>query len=344
MRWLVVVLAVILSGCCSLPFSPESVPDTAPASGGAGERAVKLSVLAPDAPADDVPVWLFWREPTLDSNSKDALVLLGLRSADGVIEARVPANRTIHIAAGGAPWATEFELGVFRPGVQGMNHTIRVYPLTVTGNVTGVWETAAVAAFMAGTGPIDWQPHDVLPGASEASRAGFAARLAQVEATLSWENTPTAQADLGLALAHRSKELRCHLQNDADQLAVLGAHEEQFDSMDESESGFGCSNMNSALPAEALMLLGPATDKAAPLVPELPYSINYTLRFGYHEDIESLCERLSGEHKLYYMDPETGEIRKESEDDVIEIPAPAWIGALTIAGIAFVARARVNRG
>ncbi len=317
-----VAAVVFLAGCCSLPFSPEDVPLGAPAEGGTGPRTVTIHVLDPDEPADAVPLYIFWEDP----EKSDDLYLLGLRSAAGRAVAHVPDDVTLHVVAGGGNRTIEWSLDLISVGAGPVEATVRVYPLEVEGEFEGTWSPAA-ASLRRDTGMtgIDWQLQDETPGTSEEARVGYAKRLTQVSANLTWSNDLTTRADLGIGVRHLAdNESQCRFQDDEDELTEEGEQTTSFD----TKLGYsvGCGRTD----GEYGILIGPGTARLALMPFGLDYQGNYTLSFGFPSDLEDACERMSGEYQLHYVDPETGATQRTASGTGTYNEAPGPLPALAI--------------
>jgi len=347
--WLRIVssLAAIafLSGCCDLPFGPSEIAKSAPAAGGTWEREVTIQVLGPDLPADGVPIYVFWP----DSANANKLYLMGLRSQDGKVVARVPGSVGLHAVAGTGAWTEEWLLDLVEPGTFDADATVRVYPRMVSGSFNTTWSGAAASVWdRAGQGSVAWMLQDVTPGLSNITRAGFAERLASLRANVTWTNTLTEQADLGVGAWHSNSEgLRCTMRDSHNELATLGTHIEGYFSTDDGyDSGAPCGTATPfgedppESPPEASLLVGPATGNPAVKPFGLQVTTNYTMEFGYPVGIGDLCSRLDRNYDLYYIDPTTGSItRTGAYRDVRFSPMPvAALVALGLLGAALVAR------
>lgn len=340
---LLVVASILLAGCCSLPFSPDSVSVNAPAVGGVDGRTLTVHVMAPDLPADGVAVWVFWDDP---DNARD-LYLLGLRTASGKVEAWVPTDRRIHLAVGGESWTDEWLLDVAPAGNDDVAFTARVYPRTVEGKAEGQWSPAAVAAAEYGGMLVAWQMLDVLPGATPETRNGFSERLAGLHAQLNWTNTITQRADLGLGSWHAASDgLRCTFHNGVDDLLEDGLRREAYDSVrDGVEADAWCADVQRsqnllADPDPPVLVLGPATGQPALMPLGLPFALNYTLTFGYPRGIEELCDRIVNDPVLHYVDPSTGAVTRTATRETYASPGEPFAVVVALLAAALLFRRR----
>lgn len=341
-------LVAVLAGCCTLPFDPQDVPVGAPAEGGLapgdGVRTLTVEVLVPDEPAPDgTPVIVFWADDRAAPGNDTRLLAVALRTQDGAVRARVPFT-TLHVTAGGGAFTEEWQPDAVPAGAQDTTLRMRVYPAYANGTLSGTWEPGAVSTYgTAGNGFIEWVPHDIRPGASEESQAGYARRLQWARIEVAWENRALAQADLGLAAVtdpgvlgeNGGEQVRCTYKDAAQDLGGQGPRNETFHS-DVDPVDVGCGTLRDQGDG-ARILAGPATDDAAVMPLGLPYTLTYELGFGYAAGIEQLCERLPGDVVIAYIEPETGEQGPDQApqgDGVSEFdaPAPAWAFVAALLG------------
>ncbi len=296
-------LLVLLGGCCELPFHVSEVPRDAPSFGGTGDRTLTVKVLGPDEPVDHVSVFVFWS----DTQRSGTLDLLGLRSAGGQVQAKVPAQTTIHVVAGGEAWTEEWLPDAVASGIDDATFTARVYPTTVQGTFHGTWSPAAASVWAkSGAGPVAWNVTEIGPGATETTQQGFADRLATLQATLTWTNDDRTHADLALGAWHSNRAgLDCTLSDQSDQLLAAGPQTETYNSAQNGYAVGAPCDWFQNVPGHAIRI-GPATGQPALMPFGLPYKGNFTMTFGYPVGIEELCNRLNGPYKLVYIDPATG--------------------------------------
>jgi hypothetical protein len=340
---LLVAAVAVLAGCCSTPFTADDVPGDAPAEGGIGPRRLDVSVLGPDEPAPGrVPLFVFWP----DVGDASRLMLLGLRSEGGHAIAHVPDGVPLGVVAGGEGWTMEWQPDAVLSGQGPTQFTVRVYMTEVHGTLTGTWSPAAVSVHeRAGNAPLAWDLQDVRPGRSNVTQEGYADRFAGLWANLTWENTLTAQADLGIAAwSDRGNGPRCSLSSEADELGQQGRFSETYNSSAigvEGPQGAPCGIEAGGLVLDMQgphsLLVGPGTDKPAAMPLGLAYRIDYTLHFGYPDSIEDLCGRLDRYSTLVFLDPETGKPDRTVDiGDDRGAPVPLAVPLLAV-GLAFAA-------
>ncbi|MEA3190187.1 MAG: hypothetical protein QOD77_769 [Thermoplasmata archaeon] len=319
--------ALLLAGCIG-GNGPDEVVGR--------EQTFVVHVLGPDEPVPgEVRLNLFWQVG-------DALYHIGGHAHDGEAVFHVPREVVeVRLRAGGDGWANDM-VGVKAAAADGQA-TVQIYPAKVEGRVEGVWQTpnppASPLPMPLGVALTPWRMHDVTPGATEETRAGFQSRLVRANATLAWSNGPGAQADFGAGLLRRDAADECAFADNENQFGVDGAAQESL----EAKSTFGydpckaylSSGDPDGLPLKGI-LAGPMARGA--VVGPVGYAVDYRLEFGdpvvgdafEFDDGCPVCHY----DTFYEVDPETGDAYRMSWPlGAAASPALAAMAVLLLAAI-----------
>lgn len=321
------LLCVLVSGCCSAPFSAREVGD-APDEGGVGGRRVTVTVLEDGAVAQDAAVAVFWlRDGTIREDDESvALHVLRLRGP-GTVTAWVPTDRDIAVAAATTDrFSEEWLLDAAKLGHADAVVSLDLYPRNRTGALEGTWSPAAVTIPVAeGAVGRAWDPRPVLFDPDPERNAGFADRLATLRAQLTWTNTQTATGDLGLTVGRDEDVADPGNTWDDRQETGPGTHNQTLDTEDRSPP----------LRGGGPLLLGPSTKSTVVAPLGLDYRVTYEAEFHGEPLLGPFCDRLDGRAvEVFFIDPVTGEARPVERDSP---------GAGLLAGLAAVAVALVLR-
>lgn len=217
------LLLVALTGCfdlgpCFDTPSVATVPADAPAEAGSGEHALAIRVTGlgaagavPVAGAAIVAVFAVPVDQGVDQGEEAALrsvargdrasseerfilVFADLRSGpDGVAHLRVPSNAMVQLAAAARDWTTEHTDILGRGQPLPTEHTLVLYPTSVTLAAAGNLAPGASTPAAPTPGPeheFTW-PSD---------HVAMQARLRSLQARLTWENTATSMSDLAVTV------------------------------------------------------------------------------------------------------------------------------------------------
>jgi hypothetical protein len=306
--WVVLPLALLLAGCCSAPFSPLDVAADAPAEGGDGDRAVRVFVVDDDGPApSSLVAWWLRDEAAVESGGKLVLETLGLRSEGGRFVAHVPLDRTVHLAAASDESHTQEWLLEAFPARDAKPDevTLRVFRTEMDGVIEGTWGPADVN--LRPVFGVTWKPSPIEFSPDRAVNEGYHARLVQLSGNLTWTNTATETASLGVVIANETSPpgSACSYQDTGHEVAP-GPQREPF-SVPFADRCWPATH--SQEPGDPPLLIGPATDThvVAPLKP-LAYRIDYHARFQERATLDELCARFDGRDvQVVEVDPVTGD-------------------------------------
>lgn len=135
---------------------------------------------------------------------------VGVTDGSGHVDLRLRAGDRVRVEAEG------FVEGSFRVPEAGPVR-LDVYRDALSVEMTGVLTGADVNRPQPASA--SWSPQEVPIGRTEAGRAGYAARLRTLDATLAWTNQPGASGDLGLGLSSGVDEV--DVWQDSDEAQVL---------------------------------------------------------------------------------------------------------------------------
>lgn len=310
----VLLLVLPLAGCVEdlgPPVSARTVPTDAPSSGGSGGYTLAVRVVDEPGgpPVPGAALIVYWGDferggnvfdlggsasaPGASASGQLAVRLsanpatpapdttVPLRTGpDGIATVQMPANRVVGIV-GWAPGHTEEWLPAAVSGDGGtrgqMDFTL--YRERILSFDNGTWAPAGASPGRISRSNYMWKPAEVQWGANAEARAGYVARLASMDATLTWTNGPTGGGDLALAIARAAGDPDYVGDADTPQ-AAPGAHTEAhaLGTAEIEEHGW---------PAGATLYVGPATATAFVAPFGLAYSIRSDARFDPFVDTRS---------------------------------------------------------
>jgi len=182
-----------------------------------------VTVHVSGGPQDGTPVILQWFRDASEWDGPSPLVIeqLGLRTRDGQAVGHVPSDRQIVAVVGAGADLTEEWTPAVAAGRDAADLDVHLYS-------RAGWHarlTGLIGPVQAGVpGPpveeiLFWERSDLELGSSAAESHAVKARIETLDAVLLWDNTLTASADLGLAVAKGNASNGC----DADDGMQLAA-------------------------------------------------------------------------------------------------------------------------
>lgn len=337
-----VASATVLSGCVECargpPVSARDVGARTDSSGGTGSFTLAIRVVeAPGgAPVEGAGVVVYWSsvaagdwdgvlvtpsggvvvvaEPETTPATPDADRSIRMRTgADGVATARVPANRVVGIVAAADGFTEEWVPALAAGDARGEDGlAIPLYASALNVTIEGTWGGPGAATTAAATrSAYAWKPEPMPFG-----DPGYVARLATLDAKISWSNGATAAGDLGIGVGPSADD-PTFVADDANE-ATPGAHEERLalDAAQLREAG--------VLGARDAFI-GPASDVGYLAPFGLPYTLEIEATFDAARAFFETCARDAQE-----------------KDGLPGASVPGWgaIGAVAALGVVAVARRR----
>ncbi len=224
------VSMVALAGCVEdtgPPVSSRTVPTDAPSEGGGGDYTLRLQIVDEPGgpPIHDAAVIVYWGD--FDGEASGSVDISGgagpdgasgvvraggsvstpdvdetipLRTnTDGIATAHVPANRIVGIVASADGHTEEWipRAGTGDPGTSG-TVPFALYQANIETNLDGTWGPAGASPGRVTNSNFQWEALEAPWGESDAARAGYVERLANLRLTLTWTNGPTGGGDLSI--------------------------------------------------------------------------------------------------------------------------------------------------
>ncbi len=225
-----IVASLLLSGCVSCEEGPPVTArgiNTAPASGGVG--GYDLDILLTDGPGGpplgDAGVLVYWSStessdwdggsvhpsedvviyiPAGDQRTVDPDHTIRVKSnADGMVRTNPPAERIVGVVAAKDGFTEEW-LGAVSTGARGDGDTLTLplYREILSYTHEDSWGPGAASSGVVTSSNYEWQPHAAQFGSTDDAHRGYAARIVELQVTLTWTNDQTGVGDLGIGIGN----------------------------------------------------------------------------------------------------------------------------------------------